>query len=306
MSSRKQQVEAHLPTLYHYLSHARVFGLYVDGTDDAPEIVLHFEGEDPPEPGEFPLSVPLDLDGVIVYVPLSVLPAGRNRLDSTMVGDAGTVLNVTTRERPCPGGFQITALGQATLGVNVDWPSAGGAFCLLCNNHAISGNELGVKVYQPRDAIDNLLTETSGYALVRTYPSPCQPCPEYNEQDLAWAVISMKMGSPYIQVSSTCSVLPEGICEPGEGERIFLVGARSGEQIAQIASTRYCTKVEWPRAASGQWAWFKDQILLDKDVTAPGDSGAVYVVQDGDSLVGIHVGANNLGSWGSPLLVRSP
>jgi hypothetical protein len=308
MTSLRQRVEAKLSELYPYLSKPRVCGLYVGGTADDPQIVVHFEGEEPLPAGELPSSVKLDLGpGVGIFeVPVRAFAAGQHELQPAEGGNAPRAgsRDLERAERPCPGGMPIEGVaGPGTLGVNVDWPPAAGAFCLLSNNHVISLNGVGEPIYQPRETTRSLIAKTTGYAPVHTYGSPDEPSPVFTRQDLAWAAITYDMGSPCIRKSSTSLILPGGIHEPRETERVWLVGARSNELHAYIASVCYAVKVAWPRPGCGTWAWFKDQILLSKSVTSHGDSGAVYLTDAFNMLVGIHVGANNLGSWGSPLIL---
>lgn len=276
-----------------WLSRRNIVGLdvgpkTVDGqVTDVRSIVVHvvrkmpadeLGAEDFPIPEQFAAHT-LAGDGTVreVTVPTDVVEVGEVRLD---INDQ--------RIRPAEGGYQIRAEnmpGTGTLGVNIVWASK---YRLMTNNHVIACNgNAGADVYQPSTGVNNKIGTVNGFIPVVTYPSPTQPHPHYNTQDLAWTYLTPATGSPEI----TQIGVPRGVRAPVQGESIVLVGKQTGTvQKASIASVAYTTKTEWP--AAGSWAWFDTMIRLDAKITQPGDSGSAYVALSDGAVVGIHIGGN--------------
>lgn len=219
-------------------------------------------------------------------IPTDVVEVGELHLD---VNDQ--------RVRPAPGGYQIAAAnlpGTATLGVNIVWAAK---YRLMTNNHVIAHNgNLGADVYQPSGGSNNKLGTVDGYIPVVTYPSPNQPFPHFNNQDLAFSNLTPAVGSPDIAQIGT----PSGLRAPIVGEQIVLVGKQTGQvRKASVASITYSTTLQWP--APGSWAWFESLIRLNANVTQPGDSGSAYVALTDGKVVGIHIGGGGQYSFGCQL-----
>jgi len=240
------------------------------------------------EAGELvPEVLEMDVGEAPIAVPTDVQPVGHERLE---------VLD--KRVRPAPGGIQIEAENinaTGTLGVNILF---GEHFRLLTNNHVISENgNVGAAVYQPTEGKKNLLARVSGFVEVVTYAEKEQPRPVFNRMDLAWCNVDADTAAPSIEMLGT----PAGIRAPRMNEKVRLVGKQTGTvQRARIVNTQLAKVLRWPDA-QGDWAFFENMIQLDRVVTRAGDSGTAYVAVSDNYVVGIHVGANQMYSWGCTL-----
>jgi hypothetical protein len=235
-------------------------------------------------PAEVEFDVPRP-DGSVgtARMPTDVIEVGEPHLQ---------VLN--QRVRPCPGGYQIVAdnvniLG--TLGVNMVWR---GKYRLLASNHVISENgHLDADVFQPSKNPNDIVGNVVGWIPIVTYPNENEPNPVYNQQDMAWSDVGNDLCAPAIYEIG----VPKGRRPPKNGETVRLIGRTTGTLMtAKIASVSLKTMYKWPLNGT-EWAWFEDFIQLDSRVTQSGDSGAAYVADD-DMVVGLHVGANNVYSFG--------
>lgn len=248
----------------------------------APMAALADEEAAIPSDVEFDVRLP---DGSVgtVRMPTDVVEVGSAQLQA-----------LDQRVRPCPGGYQIEADGvglTGTLAVNMVWR---GKYRLLASNHVISENgHVGADVFQPEQDPNDILGNVVGYIPVVTYPSPTEPNPVFNHQDMAWSDVGPDICDAEIYKIGK----PKGHRVPSKGETVRLIGKETGTvQTAKIASVGLQMKLKWPIGGT-QWAWFENLVQLDSVVTQAGDSGAAYVADD-DMVVGLHVGATDAYSFG--------
>jgi hypothetical protein len=296
------RLEPVLDSLKPWLSRPNIVGLGIGpkisgGRETGDTAVLVFverkldrlSGDHFPVPSTVPLER-LGADGELstLDVPTDVQQVGVNEVE---------VLN--QRVRPVPGGYQINAEnlgGTGTLGVNIDWA---GRYRAMTNNHVIAKNgNLGAAVYQPDKANDNAIGTVDGYTPVTTYRSDTQPNPLYMTQDLAWAYVTTRVGSPDIHLIGR----PTGMRAPVPGERIKLIGKQTG-RVQQATITDITTKlvVKWAPTTDKPWAYFERLVRLDGVYTQAGDSGSAYVATSDMKVVALHVGGNTSFSFGCQL-----
>ncbi|HVZ96679.1 MAG TPA: trypsin-like serine protease [Chitinophagaceae bacterium] len=261
-----------LAIVVHVVHKKRKYELGRDDFEIPKEVEMHFPAED----GSI----------VTVNIPTDVVESGIARSEA-----------LNQKRRPCPGGFQIqgnNVPGFGTLGVNIIW---GGKYRLLTNNHVISRNGRNTSdVWQPYDDLGNGLATVTGYIPVTTYPNQYQPNPVFNTQDLAWCDITPNLGDAAIYYIGT----PAGMRPPVLGERVRMVGKETGQVMsAQIQSLTF--QVTFQFGGTNEWAWFRNMIQLNAQISQAGDSGAVYIGDD-NRVVGMHVGSTALNSFGCYLV----
>ncbi|GAL86048.1 hypothetical protein CbC4_1039 [Sporocytophaga myxococcoides] len=303
MTLSREDIEPILEKLQNWLSNTNIVGMYIGKKRIAGlntgqwAVVVHViqkkqlsdlnKDDFIPTSVEFPMPIP---GGGYINesVPTDVVESGP-------VVEQGSLDNY---KRPCPGGFQVEgeAVGLVgTLGVNIEYQ---GTYRLLSCNHVLSKNGQAQNyVYQPVDSLWkwNGLADVSGYIPLTLYPNRNEPNPEFNEQDLAWCDIDPTLGAPNIYYLG----VPKGIRKPKVGERIRLVGAKTGSvQTANIQSITFRCASNF--CNTGQWAFYKNLIQLDQVITVSGDSGAAYMADDG-YIVGLHMAADSLNSYGCML-----
>lgn len=306
-----QAVRAHAR---EYLARPGVTGVRVGtrtvGGKPTEEMALVVEVEKKRPRGELqagelvPGHLHLEVNGTLLRLATDVQEVGLDRLQRAAdeeVRDApGDRLVLDQRLRPAPGGVQIEAEnidGTGTLGVNIRWRDR---LRLITNNHVISENgNVGAVVYQPSaGSMRNRLTRVSGFDEVRTQPDKDRPEPHFNRRDVAWCDVDEEQATRDILHLG----IPAGVRAPVAGERIRLVGKETGAvQHARIADIHLRKVLRWPDE-TGDWAFFDEQIQLDRVVTQAGDSGSAYVAESDNRVVGIHVAANASYSWGCPLV----
>lgn len=303
------QQSAHvLETLKPWMSKPSVVGMYVGvkvtggKPTGEPAIVVHVVKKKTPRK-----MTPDDLSIPRVVEARVQTASGRSKIvqiatDVVEVGEARLYKN-DGRQRPCPGGFQITvpwSKGTGTLGVNMKW-GRGSPYRLISNNHVIGGNDkqyIGQWVHQPDEhGAATQLAKLTDFVPVVSYTHRGDPNPTFNRYDLAWCIIDKQRGSPVIQDI----VAPKGWRPPSVGARIRMMGAETGKVVdAYIKSVEYNWVTEkWPFPTM-TIAYFERLILLDRPIAQAGDSGAAFVDQD-DYVVGICMGGSNVETVGCPL-----
>ncbi|MET8686917.1 hypothetical protein ABZV77_22140 [Streptomyces sp. NPDC004732] len=206
-------------------------------------------------------------------------------------------MSLSSRERPCPGGFRIQPqarerwhglvylLSLGTLGVTTTFRNQR---CLLTNCHVVGDLAMapGYAVYQPSwsrrrpQREGNAIGVCDGTVRILTYGSPTVEKPIRNQYDFAWAVVDdVNLTSHRVQgIYNEQGALPIER-DPLRGNAVTWIGATTGlRQQTVIASVK--TMAKWPRA--GGWAYWEKLICINGDPLAPavmqhGDSGAALL-----------------------------
>jgi hypothetical protein len=239
-------------------------------------------------PEEVELHLTKPEGNIKISIPTDVVESGPFKLESN-----------NSKQRPCPGGYQIQGFRNiytGTLGVNIEWQ---GVYSLLSCNHVLSVNGQNQNgVYQPTMLIPNILVKGAPqFVNLTLYTDPNYDFPTFNTQDLAWIPIDEQQGSP--DIIGLCT--PAGIRAPIVGEKVSVVGAQTGTiKKAKITSLKFQVgPINFND--SNQYAWFDNLIELNGKITQTGDSGAAYIAEKDNMLVGIHMGSTSLNSYGCQL-----
>jgi hypothetical protein len=220
-------------------------------------------------------------------------------------------LALNTRERPCPGGYQISVRANATsqnYGTLAAAITLNGTFVLMSSAHVLLPglqSPVPVTIYQPMDdgESDNILSTNIGYLQITAYGSSNQQNPEFNRYDFAWskppsgAVLANQV--PGINVTGKTR-------QPKQNEYVTWLGAYTGQlQTAKITSTT--GKVTLQMSSNpGLWAWFENAIALSGGVAVNGDSGSALVAVTDGAIVGLLMGIGDNTIWGCQIPAITP
>lgn len=318
-----EQIDSALDSFTEWLSNPNIVGLYVGTktvndkeTEDLAIIVDVIQKKTPEAlteddiriPSYIEIKVPTFKAGSLTYrtekIPTDVVEVGEIIDEDELFTDVEetppeTIEDDTQKVRPCPGGLFIQTEGlhvRGTLGVNTVYK---GGYRLISNNHVISKNgSVGQMIHQPTPPRPGReLVEVTGFISIQYYSNPNQPNPVFNINDVAWADANQSQCSSSIQDIGT----PAGFDQPRVGETVKKRGAKTASVLsAKIRSVNY--RYRSRNRSANLYSWWKNGILLDRYISAPGDSGAAYLSND-LKIVGLHRSGSsrNNRSIGAPL-----
>lgn len=252
--------------------------LFVGEIEDLSAVVPQFG-----EPLEIPKTADLPwpaADGGSAVLPVEVAKR-QQPVQQVLLAQEDAAL-VQAKQRPCPGGYLIHSDGMPGSGSIALSIMVGGKYRLLSNNHVLSNNGIGGRMtYQPVDKIKaNELLAVSGYVPITYYADPGQEDPVVNEVDIGWCDTH-----PSTSLQMVRDLDVPGRRDPVVGEEVKVFGGAS--EVWNSAKIRSTTLRYVSHGVLG-YAWWKNAIELDKNITIGGDSGSAYIAKKDNMLVGLH------------------
>ena len=183
------------------------------------------------------------------------------------------------------------------LGVNTDY---GGSYRLLSAAHVLTTFDRGnigkeIEVKNSKGDFVKIGATVSGQVDVELYDSPHECKPKYATQDLAWADITTREGSPEIKEIG----IPNDIRKVEIGERVKYYAGESGvvgrrvkvlheEKKLEIDDPIAETKIRVKTTSGIKYAYFIDICRIEPSKKLKyGDSGTAIVAEEDNALLGI-------------------
>ncbi len=214
--------------------------------------------------------------------------------------------SLSTRERPCPGGYQIASWqgwgwfggrqNAGTLGVTTQWL---GKRCLLTNCH-VAGDRTsgpGLQIYQPAWSMlgslwqeDGFLGRCDGTFDIMTCGSGTEANPRVNKYDFAWCEVDADHTASEIagNVYDGTDLL-EIRRDVHRYEPVRWIGQATGRvQTSTVKEVYY--RYKKPSSVAG-WEYWMDCIVLTTYPGGPalleGDSGSALIADDDHRVIGL-------------------
>lgn len=229
----------------------------------------------------------------VVHIPVKVVEEGE--LESLALGkDANT-----GNDAPYKGATLIKIAQSkriGCLGANAQYQ---GTYRLLSAAHVLTnfdpdyiGNEILVE--NNKGEYVKIDATVSGHVDVVLYNTRTEPCPEYAKQDLAWADITEREGSPEIQKIG----IPTTIRSVKHGERVKYYGGYSTDRgnNVEVEDIMALAKLKISIPSAGiKYGYFRDVCRINPEESRldKGDSGTAIVAEDDNALLGILIAKAN-------------
>ena len=230
----------------------------------------------------------------VVHIPVKVVEEGE--LESLMSGRDANPRN----DAPYKGATLIQAARFkqiGCLGANAQYE---GSYRLLSAAHVLTmfcpdyiGNEILVQNNEGKFV--KIDATVSGHAQVALYNTLGEPHPEYARQDLAWADITAREGSPEIEEMTE---IPNAIRSVEDGERVKYYGGHSTERgnNVEVEDIMAWARIKFFIPSAGiKYGYFRDVCRFDLNDSRldEGDSGTAIVAENDNALLGILIAKAN-------------
>ena len=222
----------------------------------------------------------------VIHIPVKVVEEGELE-PLTSVRDANP-----GNDGPYKGAtlIQTTSFKQfGCLGANAQYQ---GAYRLLSAAHVLTnfdpdgiGNE--ILVQNNEGEFVKIDATVSGHVDVALYDNKTERRPEFAKQDLAWADITEREGSPEIEKIG----VPTAIRSVKDGERVKYYGGYSEERgkNVEVEDMMVSARLKIFTPTGIKYGYFGDVCRINpkKSRLDKGDSGTAIVAEDDNALLGI-------------------